>query len=232
MNPVFDRKVHGGFKHQGNKAIYKKQNGTRKPFAIMIKSTALMNSKSNLLGIVLCGGQSKRMGTDKGLLQLNGKTWSEHIAEKIKAQNIPVVISINEKQPATYSAIFKKDDLIIDQLPMHGPLNGLLTVYQQYPSKDILLMACDILDMEKSILLELINCYERNKADYFAYEENNFFQPLCAIYTSVGLQSIADRLSAGSLANYSFQHILNSGDTYRLHSSFQKAFANYNMPVN
>ena len=190
-----------------------------------------MNNKSNLLGVVLCGGESKRMGSDKGLLHLNGKTWSEHIASKLKGQNIPVVISINEKQQATYSAIFKKEELIIDQLPMHGPLNGLLTIHQQNPQKDILLMACDLIDIDKTILGELINCYEKNKADYFAYEENNFFQPLCAIYTSTGLQNISGRLLSGSLANYSFQYILNSSNTFRLHSSFQKAFTNYNTTV-
>ena len=168
------------------------------------------------------------MGSDKGLLQLNGKTWSEHIAGKLKNQNIPVVISINEKQQATYSTIFKKEELIIDQLPMHGPLNGLLTVHQQNPQKDILLMACDLIDMEASVLEELITSYEKNEADYFAYEENDFFQPLCAIYTSKALASLQERLTNGSLANYSFQYILNNSKTYHLHTSSLQAFTNYN----
>jgi molybdenum cofactor guanylyltransferase len=188
----------------------------------------LMNNKLNLLGVILCGGESKRMGSDKGLLQLNGKTWSEHIAEKIKAQNIPVVISINEKQLEAYSKVFKKEELIIDQLPMHGPLNGLLTVHQQFPSKNILLMACDLIDMVPPVLEELITTYEKNEADYFAYEENNFFQPLCAIYTSGALKTLLERLNNGSLANYSFQYILNNSKTYHLHTSSFQAFTNYN----
>lgn len=198
--------------------------------AILIRNQQpLMNNKSNLLGVVLCGGESKRMGNDKGLLQLNGKTWSENIAAKLKDQNIPVVISINQRQQETYSTIFKKEELITDQLSMHGPLNGLLTAHQQFPGKDILLIACDLIDMEASILLELINSYEKNEAEYFAYEENNFFQPLCAIYTSKALESLLERLNSGSLANYSFQYILNNSKTYRLYSS-SKAFANYNSP--
>jgi molybdopterin-guanine dinucleotide biosynthesis protein A len=190
-----------------------------------------MNNKSNLLGVVLCGGESKRMGTDKGLLQLNGKTWSEYIADKLKDQDLPVVISINEQQLEGYNKVFKKDELIVDQLPMHGPLNGLLTVHQQNAQKDILLMACDLIDMDRTTLRELINCYKKNKADCFVYEVNNFFEPLCAIYTSAGLQKLSDRLRSGSLVNYSFQHILNNSNTFRLHTSFQTAFTNYNMPV-
>lgn len=190
-----------------------------------------MNNKANLLGVVLCGGESKRMGSDKGLLQLNGKTWAEHIVQKLKEQNLPVVVSINEKQQEIYGKVFKKEELIVDQLPMHGPLNGLLTVHHQNPQKDILLMACDLIDMDKLILQELMDSYGKNEAGCFAYEENNFFQPLCAIYTSKVLDSLSERLTNGSLANYSFQYILNNGNTFRLHASLPKAFTNYNSSI-
>ncbi len=188
------------------------------------------NNKSNLLAVILCGGESKRMGSDKGLLLLEGETWTERIAKKLEKEGLEVVISINESQQERYSKIFKKEELVIDQLPMHGPLNGLLTVHQQNPQRDILLIACDLIDMDKSILEELINSYEKNEADYFAYEENNFFQPLCAIYTATALQSLLQRLISGSLANYSFQYILNNSKTHRLYSSFKKAFENHNTP--
>ena len=191
-----------------------------------------MNTKSNLLGVVLCGGESKRMGTDKGLMHLNGKTWAQQIAEKLKEQGLPVVISINENQKESYGHVFNNEELIVDKLPMHGPLNGLLTVHQQNLQKDILLMACDLIDMHKSVLEELINSYEKNEADYFAYEDTNFFQPLCAIYTSIALKSLMHRLVSGSLANYSFQYILNNSKTYRLKSSLQKAFTNHNTQTN
>ena len=80
-----------------------------------------MNKKERLLGVVLCGGESKRMGSDKGLLQDNGKIWAEKISEKLKHQNIPVVISINRDQQAVYGKILNQEELVIDQLPMHGP---------------------------------------------------------------------------------------------------------------
>lgn len=199
--------------------------------AILIgKQQMLKNNKSNLLGVVLCGGEGKRMGADKGLLLLNGKNWAGHISQKLREQDLLVVFSINDKQQETYSTIFRKEELIIDQLPMKGPLNGLLTAHQHYPQKDILLVACDLIDMEKSILEELIISYEKNEADYFAYEENNFFQPLCAIYTSKALDSLLGRLFSGSLANYSFQYILNNSNTHKLSSPLPSAFTNYNTP--
>lgn len=187
-----------------------------------------MNNRANLLGVVLCGGESKRMGSDKGLLPLNGKTWVEHVADKLKLLNLPVVISINKSQLEAYGKIFSEQDLIIDELPMHGPLNGLLTVHQKFQQKDILLLACDLIEMNDSTTRQLIEAYEKNEAEYFAFEQDNFFQPLCAIYTANALSSVSQRLKSGSLANYSFQHILNNSNTLRLKATSVKAFNNYN----
>jgi molybdenum cofactor guanylyltransferase len=187
-----------------------------------------MNNKTNLLGVVLCGGESKRMGSDKGLLHLHGATWAEHIAGKLRAHGLPVVVSINSLQQAAYSKVFLSEELIVDELPMHGPLNGLLTVHHKFEQKDILLLACDLIEMDDSTLSQLIEAYEKNDAEYFAFEQDNFFQPLSAIYTSKALSSLSQRLKSGSLANYSFQHILNNSNTFRLHAASQKAFNNYN----
>lgn len=189
-----------------------------------------MNNKKNLLGVVLCGGESKRMGSDKGLLPINEKTWGVHIADKLRDQDLPVIVSINKGQEASYKKVFAQEELVIDQLPMHGPLNGLLTVHQQFPENDILLMACDLVDMESAILSDLISTYEKNEASYYAYEQDDFFQPLCAIYTARALQELLKTLTNGSLANYSFQYILNNSNTCRLHTDFQKSFTNYNTP--
>lgn len=187
-----------------------------------------MNNRTDLLGVVLCGGESKRMGSDKGLLMLNGKTWAEHVAEKLESLNLHVIISINKTQLEAYSKIFNEEELVIDELPMHGPLNGLLTVHRHFDQKDILLIACDLVEMDNETLNVLKAAYEQNDADYFAYEENNFFQPLCAIYTSKALSLLDHQVKTGSLANYSFQHILNSGNTFKLHITLQKPFTNYN----
>jgi len=169
------------------------------------------------------------MGSDKGLLIKDGKTWAERVSENLKAFNIPVVLSINEKQQETYNKYFASKDLVVDTLPMHGPLNGLLTVHQQFPSEDILLMACDLIDMKKEVLQQLLNSYEENNAaDFIAYEEDNFFQPLCAIYKAKALDELYQQLSEGSLANYSFQYILNNRNTHRLKSFPKEAFTNYN----
>jgi molybdopterin-guanine dinucleotide biosynthesis protein A len=52
-------------------------------------------SEDNILGTILAGGQSKRMGQDKFFLQLNGKTLIEHSIDKVKKHLQKVIIIKN-----------------------------------------------------------------------------------------------------------------------------------------
>ena len=83
----------------------------------------------NLIGIVLCGGESKRMGKDKGLLLKDNTPWAILVAEKLRSIGLDVAVSINEKQQEAYSAIFPETPLVVDQLSIEGPLNGLLSIH-------------------------------------------------------------------------------------------------------
>ena len=52
-------------------------------------------SEDNILGAILAGEQSKRMGQDKFFLQLNGKTLIEHSIDKVKKHLQKVIIIKN-----------------------------------------------------------------------------------------------------------------------------------------
>ena len=52
-------------------------------------------SEDNILGAILAGGQSKRMGHDKFFLQLNGKTLIEYSINKVKKHLQKVIIIKN-----------------------------------------------------------------------------------------------------------------------------------------
>jgi molybdenum cofactor guanylyltransferase len=51
-----------------------------------------------MLGIVLCGGQSSRMGTDKGMIDTNGKRWASVARDKLATLGIAVKFSVNARQ--------------------------------------------------------------------------------------------------------------------------------------
>ena len=82
-------------------------------------------SEHNILGAILAGGKSKRMGKDKLFLELNNKKLIEHTIDKVKKYLKQVIIITNQN-----NEFFKKNNLttvkdcIEGQL---GPLVGILT---------------------------------------------------------------------------------------------------------
>ena len=54
-------------------------------------------SEHNILGAILAGGQSKRMGKDKLFLQLNDKMLIEHTINKVEKYLKDIIIITNQK---------------------------------------------------------------------------------------------------------------------------------------
>ncbi len=146
-----------------------------------------------MIALVLCGGQSTRMGSDKGLLQPNAKTWAATAADILAEQNLPVQFSVNKNQLAYYSQFFSITDLIVDDetLIVHGPLLGLLSAHLHHPHKNILVLACDMPLMQSSLIKELIVASQQHAdSDAWLYKNNEQPEPLCAIYSSKALSAI------------------------------------------
>ena len=82
-------------------------------------------SEHNILGAILAGGQSRRMGKDKLFLELNNKKLIEHTIDKVRKYLKEIIIITNQN-----NKFFSKNNLttvkdcIKGQL---GPLVGILT---------------------------------------------------------------------------------------------------------
>ncbi len=184
---------------------------------------------SKLLGVVMSGGESKRMGTDKGLKPIMGSYWAVHVTNKLVDIDLPVVISINVTQYEKYQLVFPGHELIVDDTDISGPLNGLLSVHKIYPQNDLLLLACDMIDMNISTLQNLVNVYQAEPGfDFYAYHHGDFAEPLCALYTCSGLQKVMEQFNMGLLHDVSFQHVLNQGLTKKLEVLDAGSFNNFN----
>ena len=82
-------------------------------------------SEDNILGAILAGGQSKRMGKDKLFLELNNKKLIEHTIDKVKKYLKKVIIITNQDNEFFFkNNLTTVKDCIEGQL---GPLVGILT---------------------------------------------------------------------------------------------------------
>ena len=82
-------------------------------------------NEHNILGAILAGGQSRRMGKDKLFLELNNKKLIEYTIDKVKKYLKNVIIITNQKnQFFLKKNLITVEDCIKGQL---GPLVGILT---------------------------------------------------------------------------------------------------------
>ena len=123
------------------------------------------------------------MGRDKGLIERDGMTWAARMGRLAAAFGMPVVYSIRSGQEAEYSEALPGACLVEDVVGMAGPLNGLFSVHRTFFDRDLLLLACDMQDMDEGTIGELIRVYHRDGGyDWYGYEDGGFVQPFGAIY--------------------------------------------------
>lgn len=76
-----------------------------------------MLAPTDLTGIVLAGGKSLRMGTDKAFLELDGKLFIAHILETVQPCTEDIfVVSDNQKEVSTPVCHIPKPSLTLSLL--------------------------------------------------------------------------------------------------------------------
>jgi molybdopterin-guanine dinucleotide biosynthesis protein A len=97
---------------------------------------------NNTIGLVMCGGQSLRMGTDKSLLQYFDKPQRYQVYEMLMPFCEQIILSCSAEQASNMDPLYPY--LIDDEQFRHiGPMGALLTAFEKYPDKHLLLIGCD-----------------------------------------------------------------------------------------
>ncbi len=186
-----------------------------------------------MLGVILCGGQSTRMGSDKGLLKLHANTWAQTAVDKLTELQMPIIISVNKLQFNDYSTIFPAQQIVTDNdsLKIRGPLCAVLSVHLQYPKENLAILACDMPLMETELLKELLNLYHQQpSSDAFIFTNEGEPEPLCGIYKASGLASILHLYQSNQLPKHSMKYMLDHISTYSIPLKVEKkkCFRNFN----
>lgn len=192
------------------------------------------NSSNKIIGVVLCGGKSTRMGSDKGLLFVDGQRWFErgfHLLRKVFPK---VVISVHSNQHLVYKEIQPNWEYIIDSIDFaEGPLVGIFSIHEKYPNSDLFVLACDMIEMNLTPIQGLISIYRENIGnDFYLYQNETYIEALCGIYTSKGIQKIKKRLIENKDKNFSIHKLILDCNSLTILVSieFKRYFTNFNTP--
>ncbi|WP_347923106.1 molybdenum cofactor guanylyltransferase [Pontimicrobium sp. SW4] len=147
-----------------------------------------MISKNNITGIILSGGKSSRMGTDKATLLLKEKTFIQYIIEAMKPL-VKNIIIVSDNPNHDEFKIERIEDAIKDAGPLAGIYSGL-----QYSKTDYnLVVSCDVPLITSEVFRLLIKNYEKNY-DVIQLMSHQKTMPLTAIYKKTCEQLIKDLL--------------------------------------
>ena len=165
-------------------------------------------------GLVVCGGNSSRMCTDKSLLKYYEKSQRYHVYEMLQHFCEKVFISCNEKQANTIEAGYNS----LTDHPAYnntGPMAALLTAFSQFPEKNILLIGCDYPFLTATDL-QHFSAYCKDAAAGFYNEKEELYEPLLAWYP---YQSFSKLKKMYGDKEYSLQYFLRNSDAAKFYPS-------------
>ncbi|GAA4295534.1 NTP transferase domain-containing protein [Nibribacter koreensis] len=139
-----------------------------------------MSANIPLYGLVLSGGQSTRMGQDKGLLSYHGQPQRDYLYHMLNSVCPQVFLSV---RPGQEQEVSNEVNVLADALEVRGPLNGILSAMQQHPQAAWLVIACDMPLVRVSTLQKLVVARDLTKtATAYAVQGSDLPEPLLAIW--------------------------------------------------
>lgn len=129
-------------------------------------------------GLVLAGGRSSRMGTDKSQIIYHNEVQAIHVYNMLVALCDGVFISVNEHPPKAIQHL----PTLKDRWPEIGPLGGIGTAFSQDANCAWLVVACDMPLLTLDTLKRLILSRNPSKIATCFTNEHNQAEPLLCIY--------------------------------------------------
>ncbi|MDK2744820.1 MAG: molybdenum cofactor guanylyltransferase [Nitrospira sp.] len=143
---------------------------------------------SDVTGVLLAGGKSKRMGEDKRFLLIGGSTLIERSVGVMCAlfQQVCVVIAQDGPVPSVRVPVVR------DLVPNCGSLGGLYTGLRQSTDQHIFVAACDMPFLCSSLVQYMVALKE--EADVVMALWKDRLQPTHAVYSRRCLPILEDMI--------------------------------------
>lgn len=153
-----------------------------------------MARPEHLRGLVLAGGESRRMGQDKASLQAGGETQLSRSVRCLERHMSDVFVST---RPSQANDLLRSEfQQIVDKYENMGPIAGILSAMDSDPAASWLVLACDLPNVDDTTIAYLIHNASAEHA-FTAYRSvrDDLPEPLCAIFTPSS-RPIIDRFVA------------------------------------
>jgi molybdopterin-guanine dinucleotide biosynthesis protein A len=157
-----------------------------------------MNDVVSIAGLILAGGESSRMGVDKGLLEIAGVPMIVRAARLVESVTGAPAVVVGT--PEKYRGLGLRT--IADDWPGCGPLGGIATALRASDAEWNLIVACDLPYLTREWLEYLLqrgrdSAEEAVVAMNLTAANKRGAEPLCAMYHKGCAPSIRRALERG-----------------------------------
>ena len=168
-------------------------------------------------GIILAGGQSSRMGQEKGLIQWKGKTLIEHAIAVLSPLCENMLISANNDHFDSLGY-----PVIGDLIPGCGPMGGIFSVLSGSETRYSLVIPTDTPFVTQEVYRYLIS-FGGSFDVIVPVDHDSFYQPLCAVYSRSVLPAMEGQINERILG---FTPLLNKVEIKAVHMDTTMGFYN------
>lgn len=173
--------------------------------------------------LILTGGKSSRMGTDKASLVIGGTTLLDRLVALIKPLTAEIYLSVAHDDTAPRDL-----PTIVDLEPSPGPLGGLQAAFKNDPLSDWLLIAVDLPRLQQEDLAALVENHDPQKdVTCFLNPLDKHPEPLCALYSPSAATRLNEVIAENRRCARRFLTSLNRNE---LNPSDPQALLNLNRP--
>ncbi|TVR74908.1 MAG: molybdenum cofactor guanylyltransferase [Sphaerobacteraceae bacterium] len=159
-----------------------------------------MSRSSGLSAAILAGGQSRRMGEDKALLEVDGRPMIEYVINAAKSvADETIIVATDRPEYEQFEC-----RVVPDRLPKSGSLGGIYTALSEVKHDRCLVLACDMPFVNVKLLQHMIDrssdydvlipSLDAERSDQGVAET---LETLHAIYSKSCLPAIQRQLDAG-----------------------------------
>ena len=148
---------------------------------------------TNVTGILLAGGKSRRMGEDKRFLLVGGQTLFERSLSILRSLFPNVLVVIAQDSPPLQAEV----PVLRDLVPDCGSLGGLYTGLEHASTQHVFVVACDMPFLDPQAVQYVVEL--RADADIVMAQRENGLQPMHALYSKRCLPVIEGMVKARHL---------------------------------
>ena len=164
----------------------------------VVSRTSRNAASTDLTGIVLAGGASRRMGRDKAFLELDGKPLIAHVIERLARVCADVLVVAGDVQP--YAGLGAR--LVEDRFRNVGVLGGLHAGLEAAAHELALAVGCDMPFLRPELLKAFASWAEG--FDVVVLRQGEQIEPLHGAYRRTCLPAIEGAICAGERRIISF----------------------------